>query len=249
MAMPAELAGKLRRDVAREGRLRTRSRPAGARGVYRPRRPERLADRADALEPGIAREIVGPRQRHRRRRREPGAQRESPRPARCRPATCPRRPRPGPAAAASGSLGAQQSAGPCRVAARCSTDSTSPANSVTTGPLEPRLRRPTRPAPRPARSRAPPQARTSRAPGPPARCRRRSRQARKRRGDAQERRPLPRRAEREPGRDPAAEADDEPRRKLRALRLEEPFQLLVQARKTASSNSSEHAVEEALPLC
>ena len=35
-------------------------------------RPQHLADRADAVEPCVAREIIGPRQRHGRRRREPG---------------------------------------------------------------------------------------------------------------------------------------------------------------------------------
>ena len=56
-------------------------------------------------------------------------------------------------------------------------------------------------------------------------------------------------AKREPGGNAEAEADGEPRRKLRAFGLEEPFQLLVRRRKTAPSNSSEHAVEEALPPC
>src|SRR5205807_1234599 len=44
---------------------------------------------------------------------------------------------------------------------------------------------------------------------------------------AQESRPLALRVEREPGGDATSEPDDEPRRQLRALGLEEPFQSLV----------------------
>src|SRR5205085_7787635 len=45
-------------------------------------------------------------------------------------------------------------------------------------------------------------------------------------GEAQERRPLAPRIEREPGGNAAAEPDHHPRRKLRALGLKKPFQLL-----------------------
>ena len=50
---------------------------------------------------------------------------------------------------------------------------------------------------------------------------------RERRAQAEEGSPLPRLIETEPGRDAASEADDEPGRKLGALRLEELFQLPV----------------------
>ena len=51
---------------------RTRSRPRGLRPGDG-HRPHRLANGANAVEPGVAGEIVGPRQCHRRRRRQPGA--------------------------------------------------------------------------------------------------------------------------------------------------------------------------------
>jgi len=66
--------------------------------------------------------------------------------------------------------------------------------------------------------------------------------------ETQESRPLGLLIEREPGRDSAAQANHDPGRKLRALGLEE-LPAPREARKSASSNSPEHAVEEALPLC
>ncbi len=50
------------------------SSPVGARASTHLDRAERLADRADLPEPGIPGEVIGAGKRHRRRRREPGAQ-------------------------------------------------------------------------------------------------------------------------------------------------------------------------------
>ena len=113
MAIPAGLARQALARCGAEGRSRARSRPCGSAGCDDGHRPERLADRADPLEPGVAREIVGAGQRHRRRRREPGAQAGSRRPARCRRAACPRRSRPAPAAAARRPPGASVSRTVC----------------------------------------------------------------------------------------------------------------------------------------
>ena len=60
-------------DVPREP-LPDRSSPPRGAGLDQLDRPQRLADRADAPEPRVAGEIVGPGQRHRRRRHQPGAQ-------------------------------------------------------------------------------------------------------------------------------------------------------------------------------
>ena len=62
MAIPAGLRGKSRGDMVAGGRSRARSRPCGCGRAQDGHRTQRLADRADALEPGVAREIVGARE-------------------------------------------------------------------------------------------------------------------------------------------------------------------------------------------
>ena len=112
-------------------------------------------------------------------------------------------------------------------AARCSTVSTVAANSATTGrssrgAATQSARAQTSAQPSVAASANQPSAR----PALPA-AEREARSAPSRRRCTGTRAHSQRRAEREPGGDAAAEADHEPRRKLRALRLEEPFQRLA----------------------
>ena len=53
--------------------LPDRIEPAARAGLDQLDRPQRLADRADAPEPRVAGEVIGPRHRHRRRRHQPRA--------------------------------------------------------------------------------------------------------------------------------------------------------------------------------
>ena len=114
-------------------------------------------------------------------------------------------------------------------------------------PLEPRRRHPLGPRPDQAaaqrRGKREPAERSSRSAPARAQSRQAPRPAARHRNAAHS----SGRAEREPRGDAAAEADHEPRRKLRALRLEEPLKPPREPRKSAPSNSPEHAVEEALP--
>ena len=84
---------------------------------------------------------------------------------------------------------------------------------------------PIRRAPTPGAAERRGTARTSRAPVRSAPARRKAAQAKPGR-ETNERSPVERPAEREPGGDAGAEPDHQPRRKLRALRLEQPFKPL-----------------------
>ncbi len=228
MAIPAELGGQPLRRCGGEGRRAPRRARVGSAGAH---------DRDCARAPCRPRRCPGTRRRGRNRRcRAAPSAAAAPagraaaisRPARnSGAASCPRRSRPAPAAAAR-HPSARAAGGPSRLAARWSTDSTLPVELARPPAARAAAARPTPSAPRPARSRASRQARTSRAPGP-ARPLPSTNPIKRERGARCTGTPRHCRglAEREPGGDAASEADDEPRRKLRALGLEEPFQLLA----------------------
>ena len=223
-AMPAGPRGSRAADMLAQA-VRGPGRARAARRLVDRDRAERLADRANAPEPGIAREIVGAGQRHRRRRRQPRAHRD-PRARRDTGGNLVLVDRHPDARRQGRRRRARSAAAPClarrdgRPLRPCRDTRPPAAGSAAAA-------RPTAPAPTPARSRASRPARTSRAPARRARCPRTKPASASASADAQERQPLPRLVEREPGRDAAPEADDEPRRKLGALRLEQLLQLLV----------------------
>ena len=212
---------------------RTRSSPCGARRAHDRDWPERLAD---------ARRCPGTRHRGQNRRcraapwaaaarggRGPGPPRQAQFPA----GTCPRRSRPGRAAARPASLGSTSRRDACRgrqddrPSRPCRSNSATRAAS-SRGCATQAARRPHQRAAERRREREP-----AKRPRLPVRCRARS--PTRRRAAAMQRNAChsTRRTEREPGGNAAAEADHDPRRKLRALGLEELLQPLAQRRKTA----------------
>ena len=116
-----------RRDMSAEGRSRARSSPLRLAGRDDRHRPDRLADRADALEPGVAGEIMGAGQRHRRRRR-----------SRARPGSS--RPRAIPAGSSSSSIDTRTRGGKCRHRAGASVSRTDRLARQDTRPARPSRR-------------------------------------------------------------------------------------------------------------
>ena len=225
IAIPAEFGGSRCGDVlAKAGRARARGRAAAPASRPSPV-PSVLPTAANLLEPGVAREIVGARKRHRRRRSDPCLDLDLALRARFRRASPLDRARSAPAAEASVRT-ARPSAGRCPWRRDNRRDSTRPATSATTG----RSSRGCATHDERAHTKAQPSAAAS-ANQPSARPARPLAEHKadqgKRRRHAQERRPLAPAVEREPRGDAAPEADDDPRRELRALGLEEPLQPLV----------------------
>lgn len=193
------------------------ARAAGAKLLDRPQRPP---DPADLPEPGVAREIVAARQRHRRRRREPRAQ------AHGRSL----------ADVLGRALLLDRHSHPWR---QLRIDRRQRQPDIALGdqaldPLDARVEggdeRPIQPR-RCHPNRAPPHQRAAQhqREREPASGALRSAAAHSETGesdpaaDCQQRHPLRRRIEHEPGGDAGSEPDHEPRRKLRALALEEGF--------------------------
>ena len=199
------------------------------------------------LEPGVARKIIGARQRHRRRRHEPGS-------------SAIRAPGAIPGGTLSSSIDSRSFGGrpvvggrtTIRVAClatRWSTVSTLPVSSRDDRPRQPRLGDPgrSRPDQRAADRRR--ERKPAERPSRPSAARARSRPVASAAARQRNACPLPRLAEREPRRDAAPEPDDRPTAEAARARPRGASQAPRRRRKTASSNSPEHAVEEALPLC
>ena len=186
-------------------------------------RTERLPHGADPAKPGVTGEIVGAGKRHRRRRGEAGAQLDdrTADEARRRRIRIDRNSQP---RRKLGIVGRERQAD--RAARDQRFDRLDPRlERDDGGAIEARRRDLRRAAPRQGTSERHRQPEPAERPPCPTR---RDHEADEARGgaEAEEGGPLARRAKVEPGRDPAAEADREPRRKLGAFRLEQPFEPL-----------------------